>query len=355
MDFLKSFMPKKDKKTKDSQSSSHEKEAPKEEDDDDSVEKGTDIDTDTDTDTEDHSKDKEITEPSKTQESKLQERDSKDASSSEQELENKDKLSQSSQESTSINKPNPIGFGARNHPIKSREKVMIFSGEVRSPNNGQLSFRISGFISKMNFKSGEFVKSGQVIAEIDKVYPLINKNMAKADLDKAKINLEQSSRDYKRSQKLKNKKAISIESYEKSQTEFKNNEVALKEAELKFKEMENKYLDTELKAPYSGIIIDKSKSEGEYVNPGEPILEFFENTDLEVDIYLPESYLNKVQIGDKVPLYIPSSQKKTTMKIKRIVPYVSKETRTFKIVGGVVSRDEALLSPGLFVEAHFTR
>ena len=246
-----------------------------------------------------------------------------------------------------------IGNDSKKHLIKSQYKILVFSGEVRSPKQGKLSFRTSGFISKVHFKSGEFVKKGKVIYELDKTYPLINKNMAKADLKKAQVNFKQSKRDYRRSKNLKNKKAISQESFEISQTDFKNNEVSFKEAKFKYDEMTCKLEDTELKAPYDGIIANKIKSEGEYVTPGESILEFFTNSELEVDIYLPESYLNKIKVGDMVPLYIPSSKKKTKLLIKRIVPYISKQTRTFKIIGGVVSKESGLLSPGLFVEAHF--
>ena len=267
-------------------------------------------------------------------------------------IENKDEPV-NNEESSYKSQLKPIGNDESKNAVKSKQKKFAFSGEVRSPTEGKLSFRTSGFISKIHYKSGEFVKKGKVISELDKTYPLINKNVAKADLRKAQVNLNQSKRDFKRSKKLKDKKAISQESFENSQTEFKNYEVSLREAKLKYSEMSNKLTDTELKAPYDGVISNKIRSEGEYVTPGDSIVEFFAINDLEVDIYLPESYLSKIKVGDKVPLYIPSSKKKAKMVIKRIVPYISKENRTFKVIGGFVSKESDLFSPGLFVEAYF--
>ena len=79
---------------------------------------------------------------------------SKEAKASTPVVQKKEEESQNSENHESVNPSNlsnPIGLGAKDHPIKSRSKVMIFSGEVRSPKKGELSFRTAGFISKIHF------------------------------------------------------------------------------------------------------------------------------------------------------------------------------------------------------------
>jgi HlyD family secretion protein len=63
---------------------------------------------------------------------------------------------------------------------------------------------------------------------------------------------------------------------------------------------------TEIVAPLDGIVDVRAVREGEYVNPGQPIVTLINPDDLWIRVDVEESYIDRIRVGDKLTVQLPS-------------------------------------------------
>jgi multidrug resistance efflux pump len=63
---------------------------------------------------------------------------------------------------------------------------------------------------------------------------------------------------------------------------------------------------TEIKAPIDGVVDVRAVREGEYVNPGQAVVTLINQDDLWVRADVEETYIDRVRIGDKLTIRLPS-------------------------------------------------
>jgi HlyD family secretion protein len=63
---------------------------------------------------------------------------------------------------------------------------------------------------------------------------------------------------------------------------------------------------TEIKAPIGGIVDVRAVREGEYVNPGQPVVTVINPDDLWIRADVEETYIDRVRVGDKFTVRLPS-------------------------------------------------
>lgn len=188
-------------------------------------------------------------------------------------------------------------------------KVNSFSGKVEELKDVNLSFRVGGPMVTLKVEEGDYVKKGEVIAEIDDRDYIIRYNQAKAAY-------EQTKSEFKRYKELYKRKKISANNYEKFETAYIN-------AENNYKSADNALRDTKLIAPFSGYIYKKEAEKFETVGPGTPIVSIIDMSKMDISIHLTESQLggfNKLQNvyckiagakEDSLPLKVKSINKKS--------------------------------------------
>jgi len=63
---------------------------------------------------------------------------------------------------------------------------------------------------------------------------------------------------------------------------------------------------TEIHAPIEGIVDVRAARVGEVVNPGQPIITLINPDDLWIRVDVEESYIDRVRLGDKMTVRLPS-------------------------------------------------
>jgi multidrug resistance efflux pump len=67
---------------------------------------------------------------------------------------------------------------------------------------------------------------------------------------------------------------------------------------------------TEIHAPIAGIVDVRAAREGEVVNPGQPVITLINPDDLWIRADVEETYIDRVRIGDKITVRLPSGQER---------------------------------------------
>lgn len=147
-----------------------------------------------------------------------------------------------------------------------------FPGQTDARITVQVRSRVSGYITKVYFKDGSQVEENNLLFEIDP-------RPYKAEFDRAKGNLEQITahkkrleHEYQRAKNLYASRSISLEDYERYETDFRETEANLEVAKAN---LEVAHLDlewTEIRAPATGLLSRRLVDPGNLIKADDTIL-----------------------------------------------------------------------------------
>ena len=153
-------------------------------------------------------------------------------------------------------------------------KQIVSNGIIQSKNIAQLHFKQAGYVQQVNYKNGQKISKGSLIAVLEN--DLLNNavQQARIQVDKARQKYEQ----------------LSIE-YQNGLTEKLKIQAGLSEAKARLQEAKIKYRQSILKAPFTGTIANLKVKQGNYVQPSDTICSLLDNSSLFVDFQiLPSDY-----------------------------------------------------------------
>lgn len=238
------------------------------------------------------------------------------------------------------------------------------SGTVMSDDTKMIASRFMGFVQKVYVSEGDRVKKGDLLYTIDSKEIDLAKSQVELAIEQAKLavlmneNMFNNVRlNFQRYKRLFKKGMVAKYELENMELMFKNTkdmvEIAKKQlaqAKAKLKEVEHQYEYLKLRAPNDAVIIQKNIKEGQIAIPGMPALIITSLDNLKVLVEISESNLNRVKIGKKVDVYIPSVNFKTIGKITAIIPAANPMTHKFKIKISFDKKGNSTIIPGMYSE-----
>ena len=187
-------------------------------------------------------------------------------------------------------------------------------GTVRSKQRAMVEAKVSGRVLEYSATPGALVKAGDVLARLD--VQEIN-----ARLDQAKAVLDQAKRDFDRQKQLIASNATTRQEYDAAEARVKVATAGLTEAETMLSY-------AKVTAPFDGVVTRKLADVGDLAMPGKPLLEIEAPTSLRFEADLPEAILDRVKLGEKMPVRLAKVIQGTVSEISPVADPVS---RTFRV------------------------
>lgn len=113
---------------------------------------------------------------------------------------------------------------------------------------------------------------------------------------------------------------------------------------------------TEIRAPISGLVTLRAALEGEVVNAGQPMIVMYDPDKLWVRADVPETYIDRIRLGENLPVTFPGGMERTgsvyfrgvdaDYATQRDVSRTKRDIKTFQIRLHVSNQDRRL-APGL--------
>ena len=185
---------------------------------------------------------------------------------------------------TAYSKDTAKKYNPKAKPVKTMSvvkttniKTRSFPGKVRASKRVDLSFEVGGLLVDLPIREGLRVKKGQILARLDQRNFKNNVLSAKAAFTEAKLN-------YERQQKLLKEKIIAQSVLDSSKSAYDR---ALAKLEIAKKNLS----DTELEAPFDGIITNRYVENHQKVSPTQNIASLQDMTNIEITIQVPESIM----------------------------------------------------------------
>ena len=215
-----------------------------------------------------------------------------------------------------------------------------------------LSAEVSGNIIKITKLEGEGVDANEIFAKIDSAKHEIALKNSEQQLFAIEAELKKSSLKLERYHELLLKEIISQQEFEEVLYQEKN---LLSKFNSQFEDVRQAKLDLDkchIRPNFNGIISKKYVNEGDFVNVGDRLFKITNGEILEISIYIPDFYINKINKGSSALIKTKSLGNIET-KIDRIISRVENTTGTFmaKIYLdnflGIVPGEEIVVEVGL--------
>jgi len=217
-------------------------------------------------------------------------------------------------------------------PVRMSELVKS-TGTLRPDEEVDLSFETSGKIVAIYFKEGSRVKKGELLAKI-------NDKPLQAQLEKLLAQKKLAELKEFRQRNLLDRDAISQESYDQIQTELQTLQADINLVSARI-------LETELRAPFDGIIGLRYISEGAYATPSTKIARLLKISPIKIEFSIPERYPSDVRIGFPIKFKIDGIDNDFNASVYAIDPKVDINTRTIILRALYPNRNEEL-KPGRY-------
>ncbi len=153
-------------------------------------------------------------------------------------------------------------------PVERKEVIEWdeFTGRTEPVESVEIRPRVSGYIQKVRFQSGQLVKKSDVLFVIDPRWHRAEFDRREAEFEQAKVHLENAKREADRTPQLLANKAISIEESDARQARYQEAKAALlaSQAALDTAKLDLEY--TQIRAPIDGRVSRALLTEGNYVS-----------------------------------------------------------------------------------------
>jgi membrane fusion protein (multidrug efflux system) len=204
------------------------------------------------------------------------------------------------------------------------------TGTLKPDEEVDLSFETSGKIVGINFTEGTRVKKGDLLAKI-------NDKPLQAQLEKLEAQQKMAEAKEFRQRSLLGKDAISQESYDQVQTDLQTIQADINLIKARISE-------TELRAPFDGIIGLRSLSEGSYATSSTRIAKLIKISPLKIEFSISEKYASEIKIGFPITFTIDGTPQVFKASVYAVDPKINIETRTITVRALYPNRNEEIKS-----------
>jgi RND family efflux transporter MFP subunit len=226
-------------------------------------------------------------------------------------------------------------------------------GVVEAQRRATLSAEVAGTVERVNFDIDDYVEKGEVVLEIrDREYRA-RLQRAQGALDEARANLRQVELEFERSEDLRQRKLISQADFDRAGANLAAAQARRDSAQANLAEAREQLGYTVVRAPYSGVVVERHVEPGESVSPGEPIMSGYSSGYLRVTAQVPQSLISGLRENRSARVIRLEDGEAIEVTKITIHPFANDRNHAFKVRFDL-PESPAGLYPGMLVKVALT-
>jgi len=207
-------------------------------------------------------------------------------------------------------------------------------GSLSAVNGIDITPEVAGLVSQLRFKSGQQVKKGDVILQLDDQVDRATLAGLKADRRLAEIQ-------FHRTRELLPRKAVSQSDFDAAKASFDSAEARLSEQQARIRQKT-------IRAPFSGLLGIRAVDVGKYLSPGARIVSLTALNPIYLDYALPERQYRQLALDQEVHAQLDAWPDEVFIgKVTAIDSGLQQGSRTIR-VRATLANPDGRLRPGMF-------
>ena len=222
------------------------------------------------------------------------------------------------------------------------------TGELAAPDRAAIAAEVDGRITEVRVDEGSKVAAGALLLEIDPEKRRLDADSARAQLRDAEASFVVAQREYERAKALHDQGIASDSLLDLRGTELSRAEARRDTSAAQRGVAEKLLRDASVRAPFAGLVAKREVSRGDYVRPGQALLEVVALDPIEVEFTVAERDSARVVLGQAVEVSVaPYPDERFLGEVSAVSPVIDPRTRTMRVKARIPNAD-GRLRPGLF-------
>lgn len=230
-------------------------------------------------------------------------------------------------------------------------KTTLLSGSVVANQRAEVAADTAGKVLEARVERGDVVKQGELLVRLDTRDSALGAAEASAALAAARTGEQHQRLECERSEKLLAQRVISRSEFDRQKAACEASVASTRAAAARAARAGKQVGDGRIVAPFSGVVVERAVSKGDFVAPGRPVVVLVQRDPLRVELSVPEAAVAKV-VRDQVIAFsvapLPAERFRATVRF--VGPVIDAKSRNLTIEALVASDDPRLL-PGMFATA----
>lgn len=231
-------------------------------------------------------------------------------------------------------------------------QIVNVNGTVTSPQSALLSPSIGGLVENTLVDAGDQVEEGDVVVTLDRELARLTLERSVAEKTQAQIALDDSKRRLQEAEKVGPQRGIAESEIKSLRAEVTRDEAALEAAVAAARQQEAVLRRHEVRAPFRGVVSQRLAQVGEWVNPGDALVELVATDGLRFDFRVPQSYYAKLDEQARIDLTLDAVPDEVVAgRVQSIVPVKDPGARTFLLRVVSDAQHSLPVTPGMSARA----
>ncbi|HWW93640.1 MAG TPA: efflux RND transporter periplasmic adaptor subunit [Vicinamibacteria bacterium] len=241
--------------------------------------------------------------------------------------------------------------------------VLTASGYVVARRKAVVSAKIQGRLAELKVEEGSRVREGEVIARLESEDYAAQIERARAALQHAEADLAENQRQLRLSEKLARDLVVSEDTLEANRSRVRLAEAALSQAKADLSYAEATFQFTQIRAPFTGVVVKKMAEVGESVAPIPPgvnistasgaIVALADLDTLEVEADVSESNVAKLGANQPAEVTVEAfPERRYKAVLRQVIPTADRTKATVQVKVTILDKDKDL-KPEMSAKATF--
>jgi membrane fusion protein, multidrug efflux system len=230
-------------------------------------------------------------------------------------------------------------------------RYLALTGSLVANRSSQVAADGLGRVRETFIERGSVVQAGDVLLQLDVRSARLSRSEAFAQAEASRSQRDRAQRECERAERLLREGAIGRSEYDRQTAECSSSrwssEAAITRAEIADKALG----DASVRAPFAGMVVERSVSIGEYVRPGTPIARLVQVDPLRLELTIPESEISRVRAGQSVEFEVTAYPAESFRGTVALVSPAIREDSRDRVVEAMVANPDKRLLPGMFALA----
>lgn len=228
-----------------------------------------------------------------------------------------------------------------------------FDGNLEALHRSTVASEVSARVVELPFDVGDYVKQGEVIVGFRDTSQQARVHAAQARLDEARANYAEAAESHRRARALYAKELIARSQLDSVVAAFESARARVAAAEADVQAAREGLEHTIVRAPYSGVVLERHVEIGETATVGQPLMTGLSLEHLRAVVDIPQSSIAPLREHSRARVIL-SGDRSVNAASLRIPPGADPQTHTFRVLVRLPEGDHGAF-PGTLVKVAFVR